>query len=295
MTNLCNVNGTITSEQEARIPALDRGFLFGDSVYEVMRTRGGIPFAWPEHLERLRASADGIALAIEKSDADVMRMVKRTLEAAGNPESYVRIIVSRGTATAPNIDLSYAPGPETYVVYVRELPPPPPSGAKLAVIPRRRTDRRAFDPGIKSGNYLNNLLGLAEAKERGASDCLFLNIEGQVTEASTSNFYLVKDGRIRTPPLGAGLLAGITRRLLFEHVARGFDLAEAQLTQVDLAGADEMFLSSTMRDVLPVTHVDGKPVRDGKPGPVTLKVRAALLEACERHVREIDAPRYAAL
>lgn len=296
MTNLCNLNGTITPEQDARIPVLDRGFLFGDSVYEVMRTRGGVPFAWPEHLERMRASADGIGLPIEPSDAELMRKVKDTLLAAGNAESYVRIIISRGTGTAPNIDLAYAPGPNTLVILVRDLPPIKDSTGRLAVIPRRRTDRRALDPAIKSGNYLNNLLGLAEAKASGATDCLFLNNDGEVTEASTSNFWLVKDGAIRTPPLRAGLLAGITRRLLFEMADQhGFDLGEATLTTTDLAGADEMFLSSTLRDVMPVTHVDGRPVHGGRAGPVTRELAAAFSEFCAERARERYAPAFAAL
>lgn len=296
MTNLCNLNGTITPEQDARIPVLDRGFLFGDSVYETMRTRSGVPFAWPEHLERMRASADGIGLPIGSSDAELMRRVKDTLEAAGNAESYIRVIISRGTGTAPNIDLSYAPGPNTLVILVRDLAPIKDPTARLAVIPRRRTDRRALDPAIKSGNYLNNLLGLAEAKASGATDCLFLNNDNQVTEASTSNFWLVRDGAARTPPLGAGLLAGITRRLLFEMAAeRGFDLAEAPLTTTDLAGADEMFLSATLRDITPVTHVDGRPLLDGRPGPVTRELAGAFAEFCANRVRERYAPAFAAI
>ena len=296
MTNLCNLNGTITPEQDARIPVLDRGFLFGDSVYEVMRTRDGVPFAWPEHFERLRASADGIALPIEQSDTDLMRTVKDTLRAAGNAESYIRVIISRGTGTAPNIDLAYAPGPPTCVILVRDLPPVKDTTVRLAVIPRRRTDRRALDPAIKSGNYLNNLLGLAEAKASGATDCLFLNNDGQVTEASTANFWLVEDGAVRTPPLGAGLLAGITRRLLFEMAAeRGFDLAEAELTATELASADEMFLSSTLRNIVPVTHVDGRPLRDGRAGPVTRELATAFEGFCAARTTERYAPAFAAI
>lgn len=296
MANLCNLDGTISPETEARIPVLDRGFLFGDSVYEVIRTRDGTPFAWPEHLERMRASADGIALSIELSDEELMHRVKTTMREAGNPDSYVRIIVSRGTGTAPNIDLDYAPGPCRYVILVRELPPPGSPDARLAVIHRRRNDRRSLDPAIKSGNYLNNLLGLAEAKANGATDCLFLNIDGKVTEASTSNFYLVKDGVALTPPLRSGLLAGITRRLLFEMAdERGLALEERELTVEDLATADEMFLSSTLRDIAPVTHVDDKPLHGGEPGPVTRQLATAFESFCEQRTREVYGPQFDAL
>ena len=185
MVDLCNLNGKIVKESEARIPVLDRGFLFGDSVYEVMRTMAGTPFGWIEHLERLHRSADGLALPLDLDDRALMARVMATVAAANHETSYVRIIVTRGTGTAPNIDLAYAPGPATCVILVRAVTPQTGRQANLAIVPRLRTDRRALDPAIKSGNYLNNVLGLREAREQGATDCLFLNQEGKVTEAST--------------------------------------------------------------------------------------------------------------
>ena len=126
-----------------------------------------MPFAWLEHLDRLRASAAGIGIQIELSDRDIMHRVHETIAASGPGEKYVRIIVTRGTGSAPNIDLSYAQGPQSAVILVRDLPDYRGMQAKLAVVPRLRTDRRALDPAIKSGNYLNNVLGLAEAKAAG--------------------------------------------------------------------------------------------------------------------------------
>lgn len=297
MTPTCNVNGTITSEHDARVPVLDRGFLFGDSVYEVLRTRDRVPFAWPEHLERLRASADGIALALDLDDRAVLRRIKDTLAAAGDGdgEAYVRIIVTRGTGTAPSIDFAYAPGPPTWVVLVRPLPQTP-AQATLAVVPRLRNDRRALDPAIKSGNYLNNVLGLAEAKARGATDCLFLNALGEVTEASTANFWLVRDGQAITPPVSAGLLRGTTRRLLFELAdEERLPLREAVLTRDDLEGADEMFLSSTLRDVVPVVAVDGRPLGNGTAGPFTRDLLQRFAAFAERRSRERYRPGYEAV
>jgi branched-chain amino acid aminotransferase len=225
-----------------------------------------------------------------------MQMVVDTLAAAEVPEAYIRLIATRGTGTAPNIALSYAPGPPRHLVLVRPLEVRP-ALARLQIIPRLRNDRRALDPGIKSGNYLNNLLGLAEAVERGATDCLFLNHGGEVTEASTSNFYAVTAaGQIVTPPASAGLLRGITRRLLFELCRElGIAIAERRLTAEDLRLAPEMFLSSTLRDVVPVVALDGEPVSGGAAGPVTKRLMTAFLDYCERLVRERYRPELTAL
>ncbi len=296
--NWCNINGELVPEAEATIPILDRGFLFGDSVYEVIRTRCGSPFAWQEHLERLRVSATGIALPIDLEDREIMRRVVDTIaKARGGREPepdedlYVRIIVTRGTGTAPNIDLGYAPGPSTTVLLVRPLPQVSGKPARLALIPRLRVDRRALDPAIKSGNYLNNVLGLAEAKATGATDCLFMNAEGHATEASTANFYLVEGGRVWTPPLRAGLLSGITRRLIAE-CTRQLDVpfGERDLTEDDIFACDEMFLSSTGRDIAPVTHVGEREVQSGEAGSLTARLMAGFADYCASKVRDVDGP-----
>ncbi len=291
MVNLCNLNGEILLESEARIPVLDRGFLFGDSVYEVMRTIGGTPFGWIEHLERLHGSAAGLALPLGVDDRTLMARVMATVKEASHESSYVRVIVTRGTGTAPNIDLAYAPGPAVCVILVRELTSSPTKAASLAIVPRLRMNRRALDPAIKSGNYLNNVLGLREAHQRGATDCLFLNERGQVTEASTSNVYLVKDQTLLTPSLSAGLLAGVTRRLLGQMCAEAqIRCLEQDLTEADVRGADEVFLSSSLRDITPVTLIDGEPVRDGSVGPMCTRVSELYAQFCERRLREVYRP-----
>jgi len=296
MANLCNLNGALLPETEATIPVLDRGFLFGDSVYEVICTRKGIPFASIEHLDRLRTSALGIGIELDLDDDAILQRVKTTLDAAKNPESYVRIIVTRGTGTAPNIDLAYAPGPLTWVVLVRDLKVKPGQPSHLAIVPRLRNDRRALDPSIKSGNYLNNVLGLAEAKARGATECLFLNTSGYATEASTSNFFTVDSGVVFTPPLTAGLLRGITRGLLFDCCASmDLEVVEKDLTEQEVRTADELFLSGTTKDVAPVTMLDGKPVGDGNAGPITRRLMAAFSAYCDERLEKIDRPRFAAL
>lgn len=264
MANLCNVDGAITPEAEARVPVLDRGFLFGDSIYEVVRTVGDAPFGWPEHWERLRASAAAIRLRLDLDEATVARRIATTIAASGPGDRYVRIVVTRGAGSAPNIDLACATGAPCWVLMVRELAPMSGKPSQVALIDRLRNDRRALDPATKSGNYLNNVLGLAEAKDRGANDCLMRNAQGFVTEASTSNVFARIDGVWRTPRLDDGILAGVTRAHVIGWLPTvGEKVEEAHITPAELRRADAIFLSSTLRDVAPVTHLDGAPVGDG--------------------------------
>lgn len=209
MANLCNVDGRITPEADARVPVLDRGFLFGDSIYEVVRTVGAEPFGWPEHWQRLVASAAAIRLRLDLDEAAIARRIAATLAASGPGDRYVRVVVSRGAGSAPNIDLATATGAPCWVVMVRELAAMSGAPSRLAVIDRLRNDRRALDPAAKSGNYLNNVLGLAEAKDLGATDCLMCNAQGFVTEASTSNVFARIDGVWLTPRLDDGILADV--------------------------------------------------------------------------------------
>jgi branched-chain amino acid aminotransferase len=290
MPSLCNVDGEIVPEADARVPVLDRGFLFGDSIYEVVRTRGPHPFAWAEHFARLRASAQALGLRLDLDDRALARRIASTLEAAGNGDSYVRVIVTRGTGSAPNIDLAYAPGPPRWIVIVRPLVPQTGKPSQLAIVDRLRTDRRALDPAAKSGNYLNNVLALAEAKAAGASDCLMLNGEGFVTEASTSNVFARVRGVWCTPPLSAGILAGVTRGLLLDFLRAGGErVDERNLTPAELREADEIFLSSTLRDVAPVTHLDGRALHGGDAGPET----QGLLRRFSAHAAKLLAEHHA--
>lgn len=293
MTNLCNVDGVILAERDARIPVLDRGFLFGDSIYEVVRTFGGVPFGWPEHWARLVASAEAIRMRLDLDEAAVARRIAATVRAAGDGDHYVRLVVTRGTGDAPNIDLAYAKSPPCWVVLVRPLTPISGMTARLAIVDRLRNDRRALDPATKSGNYLNSVLGLAEAKDLGATDCVMVNAFGFVTEASTSNLFAFVDGAWTTPALGDGILAGITRSLLLQSAAAtGERVVERHLTAGDLRRADEIFLSSTLRDIGPVTHLDGRAIGDGRPGPRTSRWMASFQTFVQDRLRNHDGPRW---
>ncbi|MGK0202816.1 MAG: branched-chain amino acid aminotransferase [Planctomycetota bacterium] len=300
MANLCNVDGRISSEADARIPVLDRGFLFGDSIYEVVRTHSGVPLTWSEHWNRLNASAASLAMELDLSESDIARRVAETLAQADHGDSYVRIIVTRGTGDAPNIDLAYANSPPRWVLMIRPLQLAVGKPVHLAMVDRLRNDRRALDPAAKSGNYLNNVLGLAEAKASGATDCIMLNQDGSVTEASTSNLFARIDGVWCTPPLNAGILAGITRGMLLEFLPKaGERIEERSITGEELDSAEEIFLSSTLRDIGPVTHLNGRALHpdrpDGVGGESTTSLMPAFGNFIERRLVERDGPHWRSL
>ncbi|MBX3462565.1 MAG: aminotransferase class IV [Planctomycetes bacterium] len=291
MANLCNVDGLVVPEAEARIPVLDRGFLFGDSIYEVVRTHGEVPFGWAEHWRRLQHSAAALRLRLDLDERTVARRVAATLAAAAHGDSYVRLVVTRGVGSAPNIDLAYAPGPPRWLVFVRALQDRAGAPVRLAFVDRLRVDRRALDPATKSGNYLNNVLALAEAKDRGADDCLMCNGDGFVTEASTSNVFARLDGVWCTPPLSAGILAGVTRALLLDFLPSIGERAEPRdLRPDDLRRADAIFLSSTLRDIAPVTQLDGRALPEPAGGPWLPRLLPPFREFLARRRRDQDEP-----
>ena len=271
------IDGEIFDEKHASVPVWDRGFLYGDSVYEVTRTFGGKAFALDEHLERLEKSAAGIGMQLPPR-SDIRRAVDDTLRAGANPESYIRVIVTRG---AGDIGLDPALADKIrLLVIVRPTTGPDPklvaSGVDVAIVDVCRNSPRAIDPSVKSGNYLNNVLALGEAKRRfGAYEALMCDGHGRLAECSTSNIFLVKAGLVRTPALEIGILHGITRQKVLELAKKnGIAFEEAALAPDDLRRADEAFLTSSVRGVLPVVRVDGQPIGDGRPGPVTRKLMA---------------------
>jgi branched-chain amino acid aminotransferase len=282
---LCNVEGKLVPPEQAMVPVLDRGFLYGDSVYEVVRTYGGRPFELERHMLRMERTADRIGLSLPPR-AEIERELARTLEAAGNPESYARIVITRGEGQfglAPQL----AQGLHRLVIIVRPLQTPPEEtyarGIEMAIAKTRRNSPQALDPALKTGNYLNNILALREAVSAGADDAILLDLSGRVTEGTTSNVFFVQRGVVVTPPLALGMLEGITRAVVIE-VARdeGLLVREEPHGPEALAAADEVFVSSTLREIMPVTRLlflesdeRTRPVGDGKPGPVAQRLRKA--------------------
>jgi branched-chain amino acid aminotransferase len=289
-----SVNGVVTPAAEARVSVLDNGFTFGDSVYETLRTYGGRPFHLDRHLRRLRESAGRLSIALPIGDDEMARRVDAVLAQAGNAESYIRLIVSRGVG-----DISYrferVAGP-TVVVAVKSYEPLPErwytDGIDVVVSPVRRNHRLALDPAIKSCNLINNILAMQDAQARGAQEPLLLNHDGDVAEGAGSNVFLVSKGGLLTPPLEAGILAGVTRALVLD-IAHGLGLRarEDTVRVADLLSAEEVFITSTLKEICPVRAIDGKAVGPGRPGPVTQQLTKAYREYARSHRSPLGADR----
>jgi branched-chain amino acid aminotransferase len=269
--SMTSVNGVITPTADARVPVLDRGFLYGDSVYEVFRTYRGIPLFYDEHWQRFENSAALIRMSLGVSKERLTSAIRETIAATQAPrlgvDVYVRYIVTRGEGP---VDLFPAPELETrYVVIVRTVPVWNPvyysRGVTAAIAVTRRNPATALDPNIKGGNYLNNVLGVMDARALGADDCIMLNEVGFVTEASNSNVFFVIDGDLVTPAQTAANLRGLTKAALHEACrAHGLPTSEADIAAADLPRATECFLTSATREVMPVATlrlVDGAILR----------------------------------
>jgi branched-chain amino acid aminotransferase len=279
------IDGAPIDAAEARVSVFDRGFLYGDSVYEVTRTFNGVAFALDEHLDRLERSAAGILMQTPPRD-EIARAVRETIAASGLTDAYVRIVVTRGAGEI-SLDPAAATDGPRLIVIVRPVKPPPPElyrdGVEVAIVGRTRFSpampTATVDPQVKSGNYLGSVIAIAEARKRHAYEAILCDNVGRITEGSSSNFFIVSGRRVATPPLSVGLLEGITRKKVMELLrANKIGLAEQPLWPIDLSRADEAFLTSSVRGVLPITRVDGQPIGDGKVGPITRRVLALYAE-----------------
>ncbi len=263
----------------AVVTVFDRGFLFGDSVYEVVRTYGRKPFAFERHYRRLRRSAESLGFALPFDKPQLRTHFNEMIGRLDRESSSLRVIVTRGAGELSLYPLK-KPRPLT-VVIAQALPNWPETyyrqGISLRVVDIRRNSRGALDPMIKSGNYLNNVLASMSAREAGAVDAVMLNAEGYVTESSTANIFMVMDGMLVTPPIEAGILDGVTRHVVLE-LAREHDIrCECRCFDArELERASECFLTSTTREVMPVCRLDD--VAIPAPGPITTRVGELLRE-----------------
>src|SRR5262249_19230254 len=238
-------------------------------------------FALEEHLLRLERSAAGIWLTPPPRDA-VRRAVVDTLRASAVPDAYVRIMVTRGAGEIA-LDPAAADAPRL-VVIVRPAHPPPPEayrdGVEVAIVGRPRyapgVPTSTIDPQVKSGNYLGSVMAVAEARKRGAYEAILCDNVGRLSEGSSSNFFIVRGRRVSTPALSVGLLEGITRRKVMHILdAEGIAYSEQALWPIALYQADEAFLTSSVRGVVPIVRVDGRAIAEGKPGAITRRVMTA--------------------
>jgi branched-chain amino acid aminotransferase len=295
MAATVNVNGRISSQAHAVVPVFDHGFLYGEGIYETLRTYNGQPFLFERHMDRLRRSAEMIVLPVPLDDPAVGARFRETMEAAGlggasNREAYIRIIITRGVGEL-SYDPAACPAP-TVVVIVKPHVDPPVSayeeGVRVALVPIVRNHPGSVNPLIKSNNLLNNALAMQEAFRRGAFEGVMRNYRGELSECTQSNLFVVRNGAALTPEIAAGLLPGITRAFLFEvGEAIGVPVREAVLHDEDLLGADEAFLTSTTRELVPIVRVDERPIGTGHPGPIT----RALLDGYRRKAQELTQAR----
>ena len=283
------VNGTISDAASATVSVLDHGFLYGEGVYETLRTYRRIPFLLENHLSRLRASAAAIRLAVPQNDIEFGQAIAATMRrSSGEGELYIRLMVTRGFGGL-TYDPEGCPTP-TVVIIVKPHAENPSElvtrGIKVVVSSVLRNHQRAINPLIKSNNLLNNALGMQEAIRAGAQEALMLNYRGELAECAQSNVFLVRDGVAHTPPLESGLLEGVTRNLLFEVGRRvGVQVQETVLVVEDLKQADEIFITSTTREVLPVTRVDDWSVGAGAPGLVTQQLMGGFHQIIEELIQ----------
>ncbi len=284
MPTVIDLDGVLLPPGEARLPVLDRGLLQGDSVYEVLRTYGGRPFELDLHLARLARSAALAGLDLPWDAARCAAEVVRAVEASRGGdlpdaeaapwnvgERSVRVLMTRGGGEqAPEV-------PPAAVIIAEPLHGPPwrayREGVKLLLV---EADRGRVDPAAKTGNRLPHVLALRAARAAGAHEALFTDAAGRVTEGTSSNLFAVARGRLLTPPLAAGILEGVTRGVVLSLARKvGVPVEEAHLDAAALARADELFITSTAREVLPATRLGDQPVGKGTPGPVTRALHAA--------------------
>lgn len=278
------IDGDLRPPGAQVVSVFDRGFLYGDSVFETLRTYGGAPFGLTEHMDRLARSAALVFIDLPVPRATLEAEVLAAIAAAQNEESYVRVMVTRGQG-ALGLDPGLAERP-TRVIIVQPLVTPPERSYTEGVAAITYRTQRQVDAtsaiGAKVGNYLVSVLAMREASRVGAVEALIVDSRGAVLEGGTSNVFLVNEGRLITPDISAGILAGITRAHLLEVAqAIGVPIELRTPSLEDAYGADELFISSSIRELMPVVRLDDRPIGSGEPGPVFARLRAAFRE----HVR----------
>ncbi|SRR6266436_2280522 len=271
------VDGKYCDERAAKISVFDHGLLYGDGIFEGIRAYNGRVFKLEEHIERLFCSAKSILLTIPMTRADMMKAVVETCRRNKLHDGYIRLLVTRGVGTL-GLNPNRCKNPSVIIIAGKIQIYPPAlylRGMEIVTVPTVRNLHSALNPAIKTLNYLNNVLAKIEANNAGCEEAIMLNAEGFVSECTADNVFIVKQGRLLTPPLSAGALYGITRLVVMEIAAdSGLEVGEPNLTRHDLFNADECFLTGTGAELVPIVKIDGRVIGHGKPGAVTQKLVA---------------------
>lgn len=267
--------GKLVPSEQATVSVFDHGLLYGDGVFEGLRSYGGKVFRLEQHVERLYESARAILLEIPMSQQEMCAAINDTVAANGVKDGYIRALVTRGAGTL-GLDPNRCSDPRVIIIadaitmYPKEFYE---NGLDLVTVSVIRNHPAALSPRIKSLNYLNNILAKIEGQKAGCVEALMLNHKGEVAECTGDNIFLVKNGRLTTPPLDAGILEGITRNAVLDLAREaGMEVAETPTTKHDVYIADECFLTGTAAEVVPVVKVDNRVIGSGKPGPITRDV-----------------------
>jgi branched-chain amino acid aminotransferase len=285
------IDGNFHDQDEAKISVFDHGLLYGDGVFEGIRFYNDRVFRLEEHIDRLWDSARAIALDIPMSKSELVAATLETIRQNDLHDGYIRLLVTRGvgslglspdTCRRPSIIIITA----TIALYPEELYQ---KGLTMVTCSTRRTPPAALSPRVKSLNYLSNILGKLEAQNAGAGEGLMLNEQGYVSECTGDNIFIVKKGEISTPHLSSGILAGVTRAVVFELAAKlGIRALERELIRHDIYTADECFLTGTAAEVIPAVQLDRRLIGNGQPGPITLQ----LIESFRELTRATGTPIY---
>ena len=269
------INGTLYDKEDAKISVYDHGLLYGDGVFEGIRSYGGKVFRLQAHIDRLWDSAKAIWLTIPISKEQMTAAIEQTLAVNGITDGYIRVVVTRGVGTL-GLDPNHCTTPQIVIITDRISLYPEEyyrNGLQLITANTPRVHPAALSPRIKSLNYLNNIMAKIEGLQAGCPEALMLNHKGEVAECTGDNIFLVRQGRLLTPPNDAGILGGITRGAVIELAREdGISVSEVPLTKYDVYIADECFLTGTAAEVVPVVKVDSRTIGDGAPGRITRRL-----------------------
>ena len=269
------IDGKYCDERSAKVSVFDHGLLYGDGIFEGIRAYNGRVFRLKEHIDRFFCSAKSLMLTIPMGHAELMAAVVETCRRNKLRDAYIRLVCTRGVGTL-GLSPKSCKNPSVIIIVGKiQLYPAEfyQRGMEIITVPTTRNLHSALNPAIKSLNYLNNILAKIEASNAGCEEAIMLNTEGFVAECTGDNIFIVAEGQLWTPPLWAGALYGITRRVVMELAAgAGLEVREANLTRHELFNADECFLTGTASEIVPVVKIDGRVIGGGKPGAVTGKL-----------------------
>lgn len=270
------INGKFYKKEDAKVSVFDHGFLYGDGVFEGIRAYGSLVFKLKEHIDRLFESAVSIMLNIPMTKENLINAVVRTLKTNRLKDAYIRLIVSRGEGDL-GLDPRKCAGNATVIIIADKIVLYPENfykeGLSIVTVPTVRNLPEAINPQIKSLNYLNNILAKIEAINAGCNEAIMLNSLGFVAECTGDNLFIIKEGRLYTPPPSMGILKGITRDTVLDIAAKEkVPCFENILTRHEVYSADECFLTGTAAEVIPVVKVDGRIIGSGRPGGITLNL-----------------------